>query len=60
MRLKLYTLNDMLHIFKELEYMGPMILNPNAHYLIHWLQSCLAIRFSPSMLGIIIKLEDFK
>jgi hypothetical protein len=60
MRLKLYTLNDMLHIFKELEYMVPMMLNLNAYCLIHWLQSCLAIRFSPCMLGIIIKSEDLK
>lgn len=49
----------MLHIFKELEYMVPMILNPNTYCLIHWLKSCVAIRFSSSMLSIIIKIEDF-
>jgi hypothetical protein len=40
--------------------MVPMMLNLNAYCLIHWLQSCLAIRFSPCMLGIIIKSEDLK
>jgi hypothetical protein len=60
MGLKPYSLNDILQILKELEYMGPLIPNLKSYYLIYRLQTCLNGGFAPPMLISLIKLNDFE
>jgi hypothetical protein len=58
--LKPCSLNDILHILKELEYTLSIIPHPKRHYFIFHLQTYLSIRFAPLMLNARIFIEDFE
>jgi hypothetical protein len=57
--LKPYSLNDILHILKELEYTLLIILHPKGYYFIYCLHTCLLIGFVPPMFNAQIFIEDF-
>jgi hypothetical protein len=57
--LKPCVISDILHILNELEYLPPLISNPKAYYIFYWFKILLTLKFSPLVLGTLIKLEDF-
>jgi hypothetical protein len=60
MGMKLCSLNDVLHILKELQYTLLIILHPKEYYFIYHLQTCFLVGFVPPMLNAKIFIEDFE
>jgi hypothetical protein len=54
------SLNDILHILKELEYILPIILHLEEYYFIYHLQTCFLVGFAPPMFNVKILIEDFE
>jgi hypothetical protein len=59
-RPKPYSLNDELHILKELEYALPIIPHLEVYYVIYWLQTYILVGFTRPMLNAHILVDDFK
>jgi hypothetical protein len=60
MGMKLYSLNDVLHILKELEYTLSIIFSPKEYYFISCSQMWLSVGLAPLMLNARIFIEDFE
>lgn len=58
--LKPCSLNDMLHILKELEYTLLIIPHLEGYYFIYHLQTCLSIGFVAPMFNARILIGDFE
>ncbi len=58
--MKLCSLNDVLHILKELEYTLLIIPHPKEYYFIYHLKTCFSVGFAPPMLNARLFIEDFK
>jgi hypothetical protein len=54
------SLNDVLHILKELEYALLIIPHLEAYYFIYRLQTCVLVGFAPLMLNAHILVDDFE
>jgi hypothetical protein len=54
------SLNDILHILKELEYTLLIIPHPEEYYFIYRLHTCFLVGFIPPMFNARIFIEDFE